>query len=132
METSELSTCFVTTEVDKCVEFYKHNFSAQEVFNCGWYVDMRINGDGPSIQFMQPQEGMSVFGGTGTILNFNVSNVDDEYERLVKNAGLQVVMPLEDHPWGDRGFSIIDPIGNAIYIYSEREPSDEFKQYFKD
>jgi len=130
METLELSTCFVTTEVDACYEFYKNHFSAKEIFNCGWYINLQINGNGPSIQFMQPQESMSTFGGTGTILNFNVANVDAQYERLVQ-AGLQVAMPLEDHPWGDRGFSIIDPIGNSVYIYSDREPSDEFKQYYK-
>jgi len=39
-------------------------------------------------------------------------------------------MPLEDHPWGDRGFSVMDPIGNSVCIYSDREPSEEFKQYF--
>lgn len=26
----------------------------------------------------------------------------------------------------------MDPIGNSVYIYSDREPSDEFKQYYKD
>ena len=36
-----------------------------------------------------------------------------------------------NHPWGDRGFSVIDPIGNSVYIYSDREPTDEFKQYYK-
>ncbi len=41
------------------------------------------------------------------------------------------IMPLEDHPWGDRGFAIQDPNGITLYIYSDREPSEEFKQYFK-
>lgn len=73
---------------------------------------------------------MPTFGGTGVTLNFQVNNVDAEHERLTK-AGLSVVMPLENYPWGDRGFSVTDPIGNAIYIYSDREPSEEFRQYFK-
>jgi uncharacterized glyoxalase superfamily protein PhnB len=41
-------------------------------------------------------------------------------------------MPLEDHPWGDRGFSIVDPIGTSIYIYADREPSEEYKKYVTD
>ena len=82
------------------------------------------------IQFMQPQEDMPVFGGAGVMLNFKVDDVDAEHKRLTR-AGLQTAMPLEDHPWGDREFSIIDPIGNAIYIHSDREPSDEFKPYYK-
>jgi len=131
MKTTELSTCFITNEVDACRDFYQHHFSAKAIFDAGWYVNLRIDGDGPSIQFMQPQDGMPSFAGTGIMLNFNVVDVDIEHARLTK-AGLQTAMPLEDHPWGDRGFSIIDPIGNSVYIYSDREPEHEFKKYFKE
>ena len=130
MKTNELSTCFITNDVDACREFYQRYFSAKPIFDAGWYVNLRIAGDGPSIQFMQPQGDMPAFGGTGIMLNFKVENVDAEHARLT-DAGLQTAMPLEDHPWGDRGFSVIDPIGNSVYIYSDREPADEFKQYFK-
>ncbi len=131
MKTKELSTCFYTNNVDACRKFYTTNFLAKIVFDCGWYVNLCINGNGPSIQFMQPQGDMPTFGGAGVMLNFKVDDVDAEYKRLRK-AGLETAMPLEDHPWGDRGFSVIDPIGNSVYIYSDREPSDEFKQYYKD
>jgi uncharacterized glyoxalase superfamily protein PhnB len=40
-------------------------------------------------------------------------------------------MPLEDHPWGDRGFAVMDPNGIQLYIYTETKPSEEFKQYYK-
>ncbi|THB71459.1 MAG: glyoxalase [Gammaproteobacteria bacterium] len=129
MKTDLLSTCFCTSNVDACRDFYKKYFAAKPVFDCGWYVTLKINQDGPEISFMQPQQdGMPTFSGAGVMLNFKVSDVDSEYDRL-SNAGLKVAMPLEDHPWGDRGFSVIDPIGNSVYIYSDREPSDDFKQY---
>lgn len=131
MRTNELSTCFITDDVNSCCEFYKRHFSAKAIFDAGWYVNLRIAGDGPSIQFMRPQSEMPTFNGAGVILNFNVDDVDAEYTRL-KDAGLQTAMPLEDHPWGDRGFSVIDPIGNTVYIYSDRDPSNEFKEYYKD
>ena len=129
MKTNELSTCFCTADVQACKDFYQTYFSAKITFDCGWYVNMNINGDGPAIQFMEPQGEMPTYGGAGVILNFKVEDVDAEFERLT-GAGLKSVMPLEDHPWGDRGFSITDPIGNSIYIYSERQPSDEYRQYF--
>ncbi len=129
MKTIELSTCFCTNDVDTCSEFYKRYFSAKPVFDCGWYVNLCIGENGPTIQFMEPQEDMPTFSGTGVILNFKVDNVDAEHTRLIE-AGLQITMPLENHPWGDRGFSVTDPIGNSIYIYSDREPSEEFKQYY--
>lgn len=128
MITKQLSTCFCTNEVDACRYFYSKHFSAKPVFDCGWYVTLKIDHDGPEISFIEPQEGMPVFNGAGVMLNFKVDDVDSEYTRLT-SEGLTVAMPLEDHPWGDRGFSVIDPIGNSVYIYSDREPSIEFKQY---
>lgn len=130
MKTIELSTLFCTTKVDACREFYRQYFSAEAIFDCGWYVNLRIGKDGPTIQFMQPRENFPAFGGAGVLLNFKVDDVDAEHTRLIE-AGLKIAMPLEDHPWGDRAFSVIDPIGNAVCIYSDREPSDEYKQYYK-
>lgn len=130
METQELSTCFCTNKVEECKAFYIRHFGAQVVFDCGWYVNLRIGQGGASIQFMQPQGEMPVFQGTGVILNFLVGDVDAEYSRLT-GEGLVVGMPLEDHPWGDRGFSVSDPLGNSVYVYSEREPDKEFLQYYK-
>jgi len=131
MKTNHLSTCFCTNDVNACHTFYKQHFAAKTIFDCGWYVNLQIDEDGPTIQFMEPQENMPIFSGSGVTLNFNVDDVDAEYARL-SEAGLQTVMSLDDHPWGDRGFSILDPIGNSVYIYSDREPTDEFKQYYKD
>jgi len=128
MKTIQLSTCFCTSHVDACRDFYTKYFSAKPVFDCGWYVTLKIDQDGPEVSFIQPQEGMQVFSGTGVMLNFKVENVDREHARLT-DEGLDMAMPLEDHPWGDRGFSVIDPIGNSVYVYSDREPSDEFRQY---
>ena len=130
MKTGELSTCFCTNEIEKSSEFYQRYFAAKVIFDCGWYINLRIGGDGPSIQFMQPQNGMPVFSGEGVTLNFRVGDVDAEHKRLTE-AGLGTAMPLEDHPWGDRGFSVVDPIGNSVYIYSDREPSEEFRQFYK-
>ncbi|MGF1684211.1 VOC family protein [Photobacterium minamisatsumaniensis] len=129
MKTNKSSTCFCTTEVDSCREFYVKYFGAQITFDCGWYVILKIGQDGTELCFIQPQKNMPTFQGKGVMLNFNVTDVDNEHARLI-DAGLNIIMPLEDHPWGDRGFSVVDPIGNSVYIYSDREPNDEFKQYF--
>jgi uncharacterized glyoxalase superfamily protein PhnB len=59
-----------------------------------------------------------------------VADVDNAYMKLVA-AGIPILIPLEDHPWGDRGFGIQDPNGIIVYLYSEREPTEEFKKYYK-
>ncbi len=131
MKTNSLSPCFCTDKIHECREFYTKHFTAKIEFDCGWYLSICIGNDGPSIQFMEPQENSPTYSSNGVSLNFKVDDVDFEHKRLT-GAGLKEVMPLEDHPWGDRGFSILDPIGITLYIYSDREPSEEFKQYYKD
>ena len=80
---------------------------------------------------MSPQQpGQPLGNSAGLMYNFAVDDVDAEYERLT-TAGLDAILPIEDHPWGDRGFAIQDPNGITLYIYSDREPSEEFKQYYK-
>jgi len=100
-------------------------------FDCGWYVNMKFGNSDATLQFMAPQNSeQPMVSDTGLIYNFAVDDVDAEYERLV-SAGLEVVVPPEDHPWGDRGFAVLDPNGISLYIYSDREPSDEFTRFYQ-
>jgi len=67
--------------------------------------------------------------------NFLVENVDQKY-KVQTESGLAVIVSLEDYRWGNRGwgnrgFAIQEPNGISIYIYSEREPNEKFRQYYK-
>lgn len=130
MHVQNLSTCFCTEKIDACREFYLKHFSAKLEFDCGWYISLCFGDKGPSVQFMTPQGNGPQYNSNGVTLNFKVDDVDAEHRKLM-GAGLDEIMPLEDHPWGDRGFSVLDPIGITLYIYSDREPSEEFKQYYR-
>ncbi|MEZ9595587.1 VOC family protein [Shewanella sp. 10N.261.52.F9] len=129
MNPLQLSTCFCTKEVDQCKNFYLKYFSASTVFDCGLYVTLRVGQGGPEISIISPQEGMTTFSGGGVMLNFKVEDADAEYARL-NQIGLEISIPIADPPWGDRGFSVSDPIGNLVYIYSDRKPSQEFAQFY--
>lgn len=129
MHPSSLSPCITTTKVEESRDFYVKHFAAKIIFDCGWYVNLEF-GKGASLQFMAPQPNQPLCNPVGLTYNFSVANVDAEYQLLI-SSGLATIMPLEDHPWGDRGFAIQDPNGIALYIYSERDPSPEFKQYYK-
>ena len=131
MKVNNLSSCIVTENVDESRTFYTENFDAKVTFDCGWYVNMEFENDTATLQFMVPQQSeQPVYDGNGLMYNFEVDDVDAEYARLTQ-LGNVAVMPLEDHPWGDRGFAILDPNGIMLYIYSNKEPSEEFKQFFK-
>lgn len=129
MLANSLSSCIITTKVEESRDFYVRHFGAKITFDCGWYLSLEF-GKSASLQFMAPQNEQPVCNPAGLTYNFNVPDVDAEFQSLVA-FGLLTVMPLEDHPWGDRGFAVRDPNVVILYIYSEREPSPEFKQYYK-
>lgn len=129
MRPSSLSPCIITSKVDESRDFYLKHFAAKLSFDCGWYINLEF-GNGSSLQFMAPQAEQVACNPTGLTYNFCVNDVDAEHQQLV-SSGLVAIMPLEDHPWGDRGFAVQDPNGIVLYIYSEREPSPEFKPFYK-
>lgn len=131
MKANSLSAAFTTDKVEESRDFYVKYFNAEVTFDCGWYVNLEFGNSASTLQFMSPQQPEhKLSSGDGLIYNFAVDNVDEEYKKL-SQAGLVVVVPLEDHPWGDRGFAVQDPNGISLYIYSEREANEEFRQYFK-
>jgi uncharacterized glyoxalase superfamily protein PhnB len=131
MIANTLSPCITTEKVAESRDFYVKHFKAAVTFDCGWYVNLQIGGETSELQFMAPRNPETpACNPAGLVYNLRVDDVDAEFQRL-EAAGLVPVMPLDDHPWGDRGFAVLDPNGVTLYIYSNREPSDEFKPYFK-
>jgi len=132
MIANTLSACITTNKVEESRDFYVKHFEAKVTFDCGWYVNLRLGKETSELQFIAPQEqGRPTCNPAGLMYNFCVDDVDAEYDRLLA-GGLTPVMPIEDHPWGDRGFAIVDPNGVTLYIYSDREPAEEFRQFYKD
>lgn len=129
MRPISLSPCIITEKVSESRDFYVKHFDAKITFDCGWYVNLEF-GQGASLQFMAPQPDQPVCNPAGLTYNFRVADVDTEHQALVA-SGLKVLMPLEDHPWGDRGFAVQDLNGIVLYIYADREPDAEFRQYYK-
>lgn len=131
MNINSLSAAFTTEKVEESRDFYVKYFGAKVTFDCGWYVNLQLGSELSTLQFMSPQQPeQQLSNSAGLMYNFSVSDVDAEHKRLT-GAGLEFIVPLEDHPWGDRGFAIQDPNGITLYIYSDREPSEEFKRYYK-
>jgi uncharacterized glyoxalase superfamily protein PhnB len=132
MKISNVSAAFTTDKVSASRDFYVKYLGARVTFDCGWYVNLEFESPKSTLQFMSPQQPHHKLSiSDGLIYNFNVEGVDELHEKF-RNEGLQVIVPLEDHPWGDRGFAIQDPNGISIYLYEDREPSAEFNQYYKD
>ncbi|GAB4024657.1 VOC family protein [Spirosoma koreense] len=71
------------------------------------------------------------FGGDGiaqaarnqsAILEFRVSDVDAEYERLAEFLGAAIVQPPTTMPWGNRSLLFRDPDGNLVNFFTPATP----------
>lgn len=128
-----ISPCINVGDTQPARDFYPRHFGARITFDCGWYVNFEFGQDGPTLQFMQPQSpGMQEFAGglTYNIRLETIDQVDAKHAEFVE-LGITIVMPLEDHPWGDRGFCALDPYGVALYVYADIEMSEEYRQYIR-
>lgn len=127
-----VSTAFTTNKIDETKDFYVRFLSADVTFDCGWYINLRFGEEKATLRFMSPRKSeQKPCMSTGLLYNFLVDDVDGEYDRITA-LGLTPTIPLQDQPWGERSFAIEDPNGITLYIYSEREPEDTYKQYYRD
>lgn len=127
MTINAVSTTIITPQLDASRRFYQQHFAARPLFDCGWYVVLRL-GTGHELCLMAPQDGMTPYSG-GIFLNLRVENADALHQQLT-DAGVTVAIPLDDHPWGDRGFGVADPAGVMVYCHHPIPPSAEFAPYF--
>lgn len=126
---SSLSPTITTHRLQETRAFYERHFGARAVFDCGWYVQLKLSG-GVEICLMAPQEDAQTYQG-GLTLNLRVDDVDAAHA-VPRRADIPIVIPLEDHPWGDRGFGVVDPSGVVVYCFKPIAPSAEFAPSFKE
>ena len=115
----------VTT--DKLAEvkaFYQRHFSCGVSFENEQYLGLVGRGQsGVELAFMVPEDpSQPLFNGAGITYALEVADPDAEHNRLT-GEGLSVVRPLQDNPWGDRSFVVVDPVGVMLYIYKDIVPA---------
>ncbi|NDV68734.1 VOC family protein [Dysgonomonas sp. 25] len=134
MKFKDLSTTFHTTKIAECKEFYLKYFDVKVTFDCDWYVTIHFDSEvNPYIflSFMAPPCDMDPKEAAGGVtLNLMVDDVDAEYNKL-KQTDIAILDAIADHEWGDRSFTVADPIGNILYIYSPREMAEKYKDALK-
>ncbi len=98
--------------------FYTTHFGFTVEHEVDGYLGLTAGGKS-ELAFMRAGECTpETFGGKGLTLCFEVSDVDAEATRLTK-AGIPVILPLRDNPWGDRSIVLRDPIGIQLYVYQD-------------
>jgi len=131
MIAESLCPAITSDRIDECRDFYVRFLGARVAFDCGWYIHLQFGSPAANVAFMSPRGGQSQpLNPAGLTLNFQVQDVDAEHSRLT-DLGLRGLTAPEDHPWGDRSFSLHDPNGIELCLYMEIEPSAEFKEFYR-
>ena len=123
----------VTDKVAETKDFYTRHFDLQVSFDCGWYVALKAKAraHGPfEIAFREPRGGEPCCT-AGLTFGLQVADADAEQARL-EAAGVPIVKPIGDNPWGDRSFLVRDPNGLGLYVFHPIEAAPELKQAVKD
>ena len=129
MKIQQSSIQINTRRLEETPSFYQEVLGASLVFDCGWYVTFRLPFPGmeTDISFKTCSEGDVAFEG-GLTLNLKVDQVDAVHEQLMSRV--RITTPLEDHPWGDRGFGFGDPNGLTLYFYHDIKPAKAFEDAY--
>ncbi|MGO1074021.1 VOC family protein [Inquilinus sp. CA228] len=130
MKTTGYNPVIMTSDVAATAAFYVRHFGFRPLFEVDWYVHLQSAEDA--------QVNLAVIDGShdtipavgrgrvsGLLLNFEVEDVDTEYERL-KAAGLPILLELRDEDFGQRHFITRDPNGVLIDVIKPIAPTAEF------
>lgn len=131
MQLSSFYPVIGAVQVATTSDFYVQHFDFEVVFEADWYVSLKRKGDYPfelaildfthdtvPEDYRKPVQGL--------LLNFEVPDVDTEYERLISKAGLPLVKDIKSETFGQRHFITVDPEGVLIDVITVIEPTEEF------
>nr|WP_026297349.1 VOC family protein [Paenibacillus daejeonensis] len=132
MQVNSFYPVLMTDKVAETADFYKRYFGFETTFEADWYVSLSLKGASASYE-LAILDGSHptvprAFQGTvgGLLLNFEVDDAEQEYNRLIRDAGLPLHLELRDEAFGQRHFITSDPSGVLIDMIQVIPPSEEF------
>ncbi|MFS0868674.1 VOC family protein [Paenibacillus xylanilyticus] len=129
----------MTEQVASTEKFYRNLFGFEKVFEADWYVSLRLTKDAQtSFELAILESGHPTIPEDyrnlvkGLILNFEVDDVDEEYERLIIREKLPIEIDLRDELFGQRHFITSDPNGILIDVIKIIPPSSSFSDQYNE
>ncbi|PKO17735.1 MAG: glyoxalase/bleomycin resistance/extradiol dioxygenase family protein [Chloroflexi bacterium HGW-Chloroflexi-10] len=126
-----------TKKITETAAFYVQHFGFSVSFESDWYVSLHHSNAAhyelAVIDYQHasvPELGQQPIA--GLLLNFEVDDVDKEYERLIIGAHLPLLRDIRSEEWGQRHFITADPNGVLIDIIKIIAPSEEFAAQYSD
>lgn len=125
-----LNAGIITSKLKEIKEFYVTQLGFGITAELDWFLQLHTPNKEFEISFLtpnhesQPPLFQAEFANKGVYLTIEVEDVDAKYEEI-KKKGIPIVIPIKDEVWGDRHFSIVDPIGIGIDFVYHTQPNEE-------
>lgn len=132
MKTTSFYPVILTEQVAATADFYTEHFGFEKAFEADWYVSLKtIAKDDPFELAILDAAHPTIPDGhrspvNGLILNFEVEDVDAEYERLIRGAKLPLRLEIRSEDFGQRHFITSDPNGVLIDVITVIPPTSEY------
>nr|WP_315030108.1 VOC family protein [uncultured Chryseobacterium sp.] len=112
----------ITKDIQQSVQFYEKAIGLTAQWYTEDFAELSTNTITIAIGSTRTMQmfGANLTGSEGsqnTIIEFWVSNVDDEYQRI-KGLTDQIVQEPTTMPWGNRSLLFRDPDGNLINFFT--------------
>ncbi|GAB3831714.1 VOC family protein [Kribbella italica] len=135
MHLSSFYPVIATEHLRASQDFYTRLFGFETVFEADWYVSLKRPGDPTyELALLDPTHPTIPDGYRrpiqGLLLNFEVADVDAEWQRLVVEQGLDPKLAIRSEDFGQRHFIVADPGGVLIDVITEIPPTPEYAQGF--
>jgi catechol 2,3-dioxygenase-like lactoylglutathione lyase family enzyme len=126
-----------TTQLQQSHAFYAEWFGFETVFEADWYVSLVLRGERPYELALLDSTHPTLPAGyrrpvAGLLLNFEVTDVDAQWRRLVVEGGLRAELELRSEDFGQRHFIVADPDGVLIDVITPIEPTGEYAEQYLD
>ena len=114
-------TGLIVQDPARSKEFYTNHLGFETQIDTGTYVHLLHSATRLELALLKAgeldhmKELETASKGTGLWIGLEVKNADDESARLW-DAGVTIVQPPTDQPWGERTVVIRDPDGVLIYL----------------
>lgn len=128
----------LTKKLEDSSNFYVINFRFKPVFKTDWYVSLKMSENPIPYELAIIDRSHQTIPSNyrkvvqGLILNFEVKNVDDEYERLILSENLPLIQDIKDEDFGQRHFITSDPNGILIDVIQIIPPDETYRSQFNE
>ncbi|MFI0412144.1 VOC family protein [Actinomadura sp. 3N508] len=135
MQLTSFYPVICTSRLQESHRFYTELLGFDTTFEADWYVSLRRPGTSPYELALLDHTHPTLPDAyrtpvQGLLLNFEVEDVDAEWERLVVQGGLHPELQLRSEDFGQRHFIVPDPNGVLIDVITPIAPTAAYAEQY--